>query len=155
GQASTFHLSAIAPSVPRGPFQNDRQVIRSRCRSGLIASRFGSLLTPIKAKGLFANFFTSDRSCGYMARHGGHQFPQKSGLTTSRGEAGSLNVSRSRSSFWVSGAGLPTFRPSTRGPVGRVAAPTLTPPPGRTPPALATGPDGPAGSLFLSMKTVA
>jgi hypothetical protein len=36
----------------------------------------------MRAKGLSASRFTSDRSCGYMARHGPHQFPQKSSTTT-------------------------------------------------------------------------
>ena len=32
--------------------------------------------------GLSESCFTSDRSCGYMARQGGHQSPQKSSMTT-------------------------------------------------------------------------
>jgi hypothetical protein len=42
---------------------------------------FGSLLTPIKANGLSLRLVTSDLSCGYMARQGGHQSPQKPSIT--------------------------------------------------------------------------
>ena len=41
-----------------------------------------SLLTPSRTNGLPSIFFTSDRSCGYMARQGPHQSPQKSTTTT-------------------------------------------------------------------------
>ena len=34
---------------------------------------FLSLLMPIRANGLPSSLFTSDRSCGYMPRQGGHQ----------------------------------------------------------------------------------
>ena len=37
---------------------------------------------PELTNGLPSNRFTSDRSCGYMARQGGHQCPQKSRTTT-------------------------------------------------------------------------
>ena len=46
------------------------------------ASRFRSLFIPINANGLSFSLFTSDRSCGYIARQGGHQSPQKSRTTT-------------------------------------------------------------------------
>jgi hypothetical protein len=51
-------------------------------RTFLRASRSVSLLTPMMAKGWFLYFSTSDRSCGYMARQGPHQLPQKSSRTT-------------------------------------------------------------------------
>ena len=84
------HVLLIGPSCTGMDHQgrivwcadNDRQVMRSFSRIGLRASRSGSELTPTRANGLPSSFFTSDRSCGYMARHGGHQFPQKSSKTT-------------------------------------------------------------------------
>ena len=45
-------------------------------------SRLPSLFTPRITKGWFLYCFTSDRSCGYMARQGPHQWPQKSRNTT-------------------------------------------------------------------------
>ena len=41
-----------------------------------------SLFTPISANGSSASRCTNDRSCGYMARQGPHQSPQKSSTTT-------------------------------------------------------------------------
>ena len=43
---------------------------------------FGSLFTPMSANGLSFNLATSDRSWGYIARQGPHQWPQKSRTTT-------------------------------------------------------------------------
>ena len=57
-------------------------VIDSLTSVSLSASRSSSLLTPNKAKGLSAYFFTSDRSCGYNSRQGPHQWPQKVNMTT-------------------------------------------------------------------------
>ena len=68
------------PVLP--PFQKERQVICSSFSVSLSLLRSSSLLTPTRAKGLPASRFTSDRSCGYMARQGGHQLPQKSSTTT-------------------------------------------------------------------------
>src|SRR5262249_42225188 len=45
-------------------------------------SRSSSELTPSRTNGLSTSFFTSDRPCGYMARQGPHQWPQKSSTTT-------------------------------------------------------------------------
>ena len=70
------------PPVPCGPFQKERQVICSFSKTAFSAFRSGSEFTPTNAKGLSSSFFTSDRSCGYMARQGPHQFPQKSSKTT-------------------------------------------------------------------------
>src|SRR5262249_10169849 len=82
GQPRTCHSAEIGPPVPLGPFQNERQVICSFSFFFLQSSRSLSLLTPIRAKGLPSSRFTSDRSWGNIARHGGHQCPQKSSRTT-------------------------------------------------------------------------
>jgi hypothetical protein len=81
GQPRTLHSFEIGPSVPP-PFQNDRQVILYSFMMSLRASRSSSLFTPIRANGLLSSLFTSDRSCGNMARQGPHQNPQKSSNTT-------------------------------------------------------------------------
>src|SRR5919197_2264227 len=106
GHPETFHLVAIGPSVPP-PSQNDRQVILSFFITALSASRSLSLLTPSSANGLPSYFFTSDRSCGYMARQGPHQWPQKSRTTTFPLYSLSLNCLPSMSSPSISGADLP------------------------------------------------
>src|SRR5438132_5969793 len=80
GQLCTFHWVEIGPLVPL--FQNDRQVMFSSFIRCLMCSRSVSLLTPTRTKGLPSRRFTSDRSCGYMARQGPHQSPQKSSVTT-------------------------------------------------------------------------
>src|SRR5688500_18094408 len=82
GQDRTPYFREIVPPGPAGPFQNDRQVIRSSASLDFRPCRSSSLFTPIRANGLPSIFFTSDRSYGYMARHGGHQSPQKSRRTT-------------------------------------------------------------------------
>ena len=80
GKARMVHDVAIGPLVL--PSRNDRQVRFSDRTASLTVSLLGSLLTPTRANGLPSSFFTSDRSCGYMARQGGHQCPQKSSSTT-------------------------------------------------------------------------
>ena len=64
------------------PSHHDRQVIFSFSITFLSFSLSASLLTPSRANGLSSRRFTSDRSCGYMARQGPHQLPQKSSTTT-------------------------------------------------------------------------
>src|SRR4030095_6066278 len=82
GQPLTLQALEIGPCVPPAPFQNERQVICSLASLRLRAARSRSLLTPMSANGLLSSFLTSDRSCGYMARQGPHQCPQKSRSTT-------------------------------------------------------------------------
>ncbi len=82
GQPVTPHLVEMGPLVPSRPFQKLRQVSSYSTRTFLRVSRSASLFTPIRANGWSFSLFTSDRSCGYMARHGGHQSPQKSMTTT-------------------------------------------------------------------------
>src|SRR5437588_3689083 len=81
GQPLSFHLVEIGPVV-LPPFQKERQVIFSFTRTCFSSARLVSLFTPTRANGLSFRRFTSDRSCSYMARHGPHQFPQKSRSTT-------------------------------------------------------------------------
>src|SRR5438067_12170579 len=97
----------MGPSV-LPPSHQERQVSWFLSLTFFTSSRLSSELTPSRAKGLSASFFTSDRSCGYMARQGPHQCPQKSSRTTLPLYSESLKDLPSRSSSSMSGAGLPT-----------------------------------------------
>ena len=60
-----------------------RKLIVPLFRTGRRPSGFyGQATANVKRRGSFSSLLTSDRSCGYMARHGGHQSPQKSSTTT-------------------------------------------------------------------------
>src|SRR5438067_619020 len=83
------------------PSHHERQVIFSSAMTFLRKSLLGSLLMPRRAKGLDSIFCTSDRSCGYMARHGPHQCPQKSSITTFPRYSVSLNFLLSSSFFQI------------------------------------------------------
>lgn len=81
GQPMTFQRVAIGPSL-LPPSHQLRQVICSFAMTLLSSSRPVSLLMPTRANGLPSRRLTSDRSCGYMPRQGGHQCPQKCSTTT-------------------------------------------------------------------------
>src|SRR5687767_1529893 len=108
GQPLTFHALAMGPLV-LPPSHQERQVMFSFFMTSRSRS-LGSELMPSSANGLFSSLFTSDRSCGYMARQGPHQSPQKSSTTTFPRYSLSLNVLPSTSSPWISGATLPIDR---------------------------------------------
>ena len=106
---------AIGPPV-LPPSNQDGQVICSLAIAACSSSRFLSLLMPTRANGLPSSLFTSDRSCGYMSRQGGHQSPQKSRTTTLPRKADKLHrhaagvqALRSRERSW------PTSRPTPSG----------------------------------------
>src|ERR1041385_140213 len=101
GQPMTFHLLAMGPLV-LPPSHQERQVMFSFLRTCL-SFDFSSLLTPISANGFPSSRFTSDRSCGYMARQGPHQSPQKSITRTL--PAYSLNLNFFPSTSWPSMSG--------------------------------------------------
>jgi len=78
---STAQRVEMGPEV-LPPFQKERQVMFSFSIAFFKSALSRSLLTPTRENGLPSSLLTSDRSCGYMARQGGHQFPQKSSSTT-------------------------------------------------------------------------
>src|SRR5260221_12201100 len=79
GKPCTFQSLRMPPS--RRPSHQCTHGIFSFSRNSFSVSTVSSALTLMSANGLPLSFSTISRSCGIMARHGGHHVPQMSRTT--------------------------------------------------------------------------